>query len=117
MTKGIGIAVVGMLSMLTMVGCGAGSGEPAVADAGQSDVADAAQGDLAEGSAETTVVDEQIRMELEGKFNAYAQALIDGDYEFLNNVISSEIHNRLVEKDADIAAFAEKMRASMLVQF
>jgi hypothetical protein len=120
MRKGIGIAVVGVLAMLTMAGCGAGadgSGEPAVADAGQSDVADAAQGDLAEGSVETRVVDDQIRMELEGKFNAYAQALIDGDYELLNNVISSEIQDRLVEKGADIAAFAQKMKASMLKQF
>jgi hypothetical protein len=109
MTKGIGIVVVGVLSMLTMAGCGAGTdgtGEPAVADA-----------DLAEGSAETRVVDDQIRMEIEGKFNAYAQALIDGDNEFLDSVISSEIRNRLVEKNADIAAFAKKMKASMLKQF
>jgi hypothetical protein len=120
MTKGIGIAVVGVLSMLTMVGCGAGAdgtGEPAVADGGQSDVADAAQGDLAEASVETRVVDDQIRMEIEGKFNAYAQALIDGDNEFLSSVISSEIRDRLAEKDADIAAFAKKMKASMLKQF
>lgn len=120
MRKGIGIAVVGVLAMWTMAGCGAGtdgSGEPAVADAGQSDVADAAKGDLADGFVEKKVVDDQLRMELEGKFNAYAQALIDGDKEFLSNVISSEIRDRLAEKGADIEAFAQKMKASMLKQF
>jgi len=120
MTKGIGIVAAGVLAMLTLAGCGAssdGKGEPAVADAGQTDVANAAQGDLPEGSVETRVVDDQIRMELEGKFNAYAQALLDGDNEFLNSLISSEIRNRFVEKNTDIAAFAKKMKASMLMQF
>ena len=56
-------------------------------------------------------------MELEGKFNAYAQALIDGDNEFLSSVISSEIRDRIAEKGADIEAFAKKMKASMLRQF
>jgi len=61
--------------------------------------------------------DAALTAELEGKFNAYAQALADRNTELLGTLVSSEIQARIGETGMNMGSFAEKMRGSMLNQF
>jgi len=58
-----------------------------------------------------------LTLELDAKFNDYAQALLDNDIETLNGTMSSEIRMRTADMGSNMRGFARKLRSSMLRQF
>jgi len=76
-----------------------------------------ANGPEGDGAEVGSARDAALTAELEGKFNAYAQALADRNTELLRTLVSSEIQLRIGETGMDMAGFAEKLRGSMLNQF
>lgn len=69
------------------------------------------------GHEEQAIDDKELTLEIEGKFNAYAQALLDNDLELLTTIMSTEVQERVAKKGPDMGAFAEKLRRSMIRHF
>lgn len=97
MTKGIGIAIFGVLSMLA-IGC---SG-------------DASPG--SEPSEEIGVNRAELEVQAESVLRQYVSSLVNRDEESLAAVVSDEILER-AEKYQGLAAFLEKQRSSLVNQY
>ena len=61
--------------------------------------------------------DQQLRTEIETRFNAYVRALVDDDAQALEALVSNEIKQRATEMGSDLHGFRNKMFRSMEREF
>ncbi len=61
--------------------------------------------------------DQQLRTEIQTRFNAYIRALVDDDTQALDAVVSEEIKQRATEMGSDLQGFRDKMFRSLEREF
>jgi hypothetical protein len=75
------------------------------------------EGVPSEASRTTEDTQEELRLELESRFNAYVRALVDDDAQALDALLSDEVKARVFDKGGDMQAFRDKMHRSMEREF